>query len=60
MLSLSRRENETLNIYTSDGLITVTVGAIKGNQVKLAIKAPDNVNIVRAEIDGNDEVLPEI
>lgn len=51
MLSLARRENETLHFYTSDGLIAVTVRVIKGNQVKLAIDAPENVNVVRLEID---------
>lgn len=51
MLSLARRENETLNFYTSDGLIAVTVRVIKGNQVKLTIDAPENVNVVRLEID---------
>jgi len=51
MLSLARRENETLHFHTSDGLIAVTVRVIKGNQVKLAIEAPGNVSIVRSEID---------
>jgi carbon storage regulator CsrA len=51
MLSLSRREEETLHFHTSDGLIAVTVRVIKGNQVKLSIDAPASVSIVRAEID---------
>jgi carbon storage regulator CsrA len=51
MLSLSRREEETLHFHTSDGLIAVTVRVIKGGQVKLAIDAPASVSIVRAEID---------
>lgn len=51
MLSLARRENETLHFYTSDGLIAVTVRVIKGNQVKFSIDAPENVNVVRSEID---------
>lgn len=51
MLSLARREKETLHFYTSDGLIAVTVRVIKGNQVKLSIDAPENVNVVRSEID---------
>lgn len=51
MLSLARREQETLHFYTSDGVIAITVTVIKGHQVKLAIDAPENVNIVRAEID---------
>jgi len=51
MLSLARRENETIHLYTSDGVIAVTIGVINGNQVKLAIDAPRSVNVVRAEID---------
>jgi Carbon storage regulator (could also regulate swarming and quorum sensing) len=51
MLSLARRENETLHFYTSDGLIAVTDRVIKGNQVKLSIDASDIVNVIRSEID---------
>lgn len=51
MLSLARRENETLHFHTSDGLIAVTIRVIKGNQVKLAIEAPASVSIARSEID---------
>jgi sRNA-binding carbon storage regulator CsrA len=51
MLSLARRENETLHFYTPDGLIAVTDRVIKGNQVKLSIDASDIVNVIRSEID---------
>lgn len=51
MLSFARRKNEVVNLHTSDGLISIKVAIIKGGQVKLAIAAPDSVNIARAEID---------
>lgn len=51
MLSLGRRETESIHLHTADGLIVVTVKMIKGNQVKLAIDAPKSVTIIREEID---------
>ncbi len=47
MLVLTRRLNETLFI---DDDITLTVLGIKGNQVRIGIKAPDSVRIQREEI----------
>jgi carbon storage regulator CsrA len=47
MLVLSRKPGET--IVTSNG-ITVTVAEIKGNRVRLAFDAPDDVRILRAEL----------
>lgn len=51
MLSLGRRETESIHLHTADGLIVVTVKMIKGNHVKLAIEAPKSVAIIREEID---------
>jgi len=47
MLILTRRPNETLNIGTE---ITVTVLAVKGNQVRIGVNAPRNVAVHREEI----------
>lgn len=59
MLSLARRKNEVINLHTSDGLISIRVAIIKDGQVKLAIAAPDSVNIARAEIDDLASVSAE-
>ena len=50
LLSLTRKPDESIIIETSDGNIVVSVIAVKGNQVKLAFQAPDNVDIWREEI----------
>lgn len=47
MLILSRSINQTVNIGSD---ITVTVLSIQGNQVKLGINAPRNVEVHREEI----------
>lgn len=47
MLILTRRVEETLVIGHD---ITVTVIAVKGNQVRLGIQAPRNVAVDREEI----------
>lgn len=47
MLILTRRLQETLIIGDD---IEVTVLGIKGNQVRLGVKAPDDVSVDREEI----------
>jgi carbon storage regulator len=47
MLILTRRPDETLVIGTE---ISVTVLGVKGNQVRLGVKAPRNVAVHREEI----------
>lgn len=47
MLILTRRSGETLAIGTD---IEVTVLGIKGNQVRIGIKAPKDVAVHRQEI----------
>lgn len=47
MLILSRKLNETIVINNN---IEVTISAIEGDKVKVAIHAPREVNIYRKEI----------
>lgn len=47
MLILSRRKDESIII---DGRIEVVVVDIKGDQVKLGIKAPRDVKVFRNEV----------
>jgi carbon storage regulator len=47
MLILTRRLNETLMIGNE---ITVTVLGVKGNQVRLGVKAPKSVAVHREEV----------
>ena len=47
MLALSRKVNESIMIGND---IEVTILEIKGEQVKLGIKAPRNIQILREEI----------
>ena len=48
MLVLSRKVGERLVI---DGNITVVVNKVVGNRVTIGIEAPDNVRIVRGELE---------
>ncbi len=48
MLVLSRRPGEKVVIGNG---ITLTVVEIRGNQVRLGIDAPDQVRILRGELD---------
>ncbi|MFA5535676.1 MAG: carbon storage regulator CsrA [Bacillota bacterium] len=47
MLVLTRKINETLII---DNQIKITVAAVEGDKVKLAIDAPKNIPVLRQEI----------
>jgi carbon storage regulator CsrA len=49
MLALTRRPKEALILETTDGPIRI-VFDIVGGQIKVAIDAPDNVDIVREEL----------
>ena len=47
MLILTRKVGEALMVGTE---VTVTVMAVKGNQVRIGINAPQNVEVHRKEI----------
>jgi len=47
MLILSRKKNETIII---DGEIEIEVLKIKGNTIRLGIKAPRSVRVLRGEL----------
>lgn len=47
MLILTRRKGESIQISNN---ISVRVLGIKGNQVRIGIQAPDNVQVHRREI----------
>ena len=50
MLMIARRVGETLRIGSN---VTVTVREIRGKQVRLAISAPESVQISRSELEEN-------
>ena len=47
MLVLTRKSDESINIGDN---ITITIVEIKGNSVRLGIKAPSNLKIYRNEL----------
>lgn len=51
MLILSRREAEKI-LFPQLG-ITVEISRIQGRKVRLGIKAPDEIRIIRAELEGS-------
>lgn len=51
MLLLTRRPNESILLYTSDGVVEIKVSDIKGNQTRIGIDAPKSIKILRSEMD---------
>ena len=49
MLVLSRKAGETIKI---GGNITIKVIEVRGNRMRIGIEAPDNLTILRGELDG--------
>ena len=47
MLVLSRKKNETIVI---DGNIEIEVLQVKGNSIRLGVKAPRDVRVLRGEL----------
>ncbi len=57
MLVLTRKPREEIRIGNG---ITITILRVKGQQVRVGIEAPNDVRIVRGELDSNiDEEDPE-
>lgn len=50
MLSLPKRERETLVLQTSDGPIEIYIREVKGKQVKVSIDASHEVVIKRKKL----------
>jgi carbon storage regulator len=53
MLVLSRKTGEKVVIANG---ITLTVVGVRGNQVRLALDAPDQVPILRGELVGREDL----
>ena len=51
MLILNRKQGQAIKI---NGEILIVVNAIKGNQVRIGIEAPQSVRIIRSEIEGKE------
>lgn len=54
MLVLTRREQETIKIHTSDGEIEILITRIKGNTVRIGITAPEKLDIDRGELESEE------
>jgi carbon storage regulator len=50
MLILSRKKGESLVLSFDGGEIEVTVAEVAGDKVRLGVKAPDDVSVLRAEL----------
>ncbi len=57
MLILNRKQGQAIKIKRcmfAHGEILIVVNAIKGNQVRIGIEAPQSVRIIRSEIEGKE------
>ena len=54
MLRITRRSGEKLILETGNGTIRISFH-IKNGQIKLGIRAPQSVNIIRGELLVGDE-----
>ena len=50
MLNLSRKETESITLFTDQGEIIIHFGEIRSKQVRIAIDAPKDVDVVRTEL----------
>ena len=55
MLVLSRKKNQSIVI---DGGIEIQVLQVKGGTVKIGVSAPNDVRIVRGELDMYSDMIP--
>ncbi|QDU74975.1 hypothetical protein Pan97_19950 [Bremerella volcania] len=55
MLVLTRKQQQQIQI--GEG-VTITILKVKGNTVRIGIEAPNDVKIVRAELEPEEEATP--
>lgn len=55
MLSITRRENESFRLYTSNGIVEIKVSEARGGKTRIKINAPRSIAIVRSEIDNTSQ-----
>ncbi len=55
MLVLTRKQQQQIQI--GEG-VTITILKVKGNTVRIGIEAPNDVKIVRAELEPEEEAAP--
>lgn len=51
MLSTTLRPDESIRLYTSEGVVEIYLSKIKGNQARIGIDAPKSIKIIRSEFD---------
>jgi len=49
MFKVSRREKETITLFTGNGQVTSSIDKIRGKQVRVGVIAPDSVEMLRPE-----------
>jgi len=50
-LVLTRREGEEIKLLDGNTVVTVKIASVRGSRVQLAVCAPPQVRIVRAEVE---------
>ena len=55
MLKVSRREKESITLFTGNGKITISIEKIRGRQVRVGIHVPESVRVARSEILRSDD-----
>ena len=56
MLVLSRKKSEKIKLGDS---IEITVVRVTGDKVRIGIRAPDDVSVLRQELVGGQQSTPE-
>jgi sRNA-binding carbon storage regulator CsrA len=60
MLALSRKEGESIVLYTSDGPVSIKIGYVRGLRAQILIDAPQQVRIAREELTHHaDFTIPQ-
>jgi len=53
-LCLTRKTGEAIQIETAHGPMTIVIGSIRGNQVRLQCKGDRRIKVLRAELVKED------